>query len=465
MIKARAARFGVLVGASLAALLIAGPASRADSYSDVPDVRSGDAAAIALDPGDSVPQIGSRYEHHCHEDCHEHHHHHGGDRDDYGRDDWPGPDRNTAFVDCSGRNPHAFRSVSEAAMFTPPNGTILILPPDPGMTCVETVRVLGPVTITSDGPTPAVIQAPPHQPCLIANIPLGDKLVVRNVKFIARGRDEPCVQIRAGAVTMDHVQIDSRNTDWAFDVGQSGELTLNDSRIETDGSGVMASRAEVELSNVEIDVEEGKNGYGLALDRTDGSVDGGRILGGAVGAVVSAGPHGLSLAHIAIDKTQQALVIDDGEQGVVSAQNIAITNDIEGILVSPGAEARLDGISVEGTRDTAVSLYGGRTELSASHISGAAIGVALAPRSSWKPDCWDKLFHRVHVLPEAPEDYLLGKDAHITGNEIADVRYGFDLSDGGPAVIAGNSIVARKECFEGDGNHIDRHDNRCHDDD
>ena len=517
----KAALFGVCVG--IAALLATGLASHANSYADVPDVRSGDATAIALDPNDPVPQIGSRcddgcgyhchdrcgHERHychdncepvrCHEDCWrercdeacwhkhydcrdncepvrdlchddcEHEHHDCRDNCEPVRDDchhdcgWQ--DSDTSLVDCSGLHPHAYRSVSEAAMHTPPNGRILILPPDPGMTCVETVQVPGPVTIVSAGPTRAVIEAPPHQPCLIANIPLGDTLRIENVEFIARGEDEPCVKVQAGTVSMDNVRIDSRNTDWAFDVAESGALRLSDSRIETDGSGVKSSRADVELKNVEIDVEEraGKESAGLALDRTDGSVDGGRIIGGKTGAWMSSGPHGLAVNGLNIEKSDRALVIHDGEQGVVSAQGLEITNSLEGILVSPGTEVRLDSISIEGSRDTAVSLYGGRAELSGSHISRAGVGIVLAPQSSWRPDFWERLFHCEHVLPESPEDYLLGKHARITGNEIADVAYGFDLNDGGPALIAGNSITARRECFEGDGHHIDMHDNRCRD--
>ncbi len=537
--KARAARLAVLMGIGLAALLLTARASFAGSYDSVPDLRSGDALAIALDPNDPVPQIGYPYgcrtdcghcgecrdercggcrRSRCHEDCHrEHCHDHCHARCEDGCrttrcegcrpvrceegcrkvrchdgcharcSDWCGrqgcdgcrrgdcrhgrceprrPIPNTSLVDCSGRDPDAYRSVSEAARHTPPNGTIVIRPPGRGMTCVETLEAPGPVTIVSSGRTPAVIQAPPGQPCLIADIPLGDRLVVRNVKFIARGHDEPCVKVQAGTVAMQDVHIDSRNTDWAFDVGQSGELDLADSRIETDGSGVKASRADVELTNVEIDVEESsddRQSAGLALDRTDGVVSGGRILGGKVGAWVSAGPHGLKIGGLQIDKTDRALVIHDGEQGSVRVADVRITNSLEGVLVSPGTEVRLHNISVDGARGTAVSLYGGRTELTSSHISRAGIGIALAPPSRWQPDFWERLFHCAHWRPEASEDYLLGKFAHVTGNEIVGVRYGFDLSDGGPAVIAGNSIVAHRDCWKGYGHHIDRHDNRCDD--
>ena len=100
----------------------------------------------------------------------------------------------------------------------------LILPPGQGMTCVESVHIDRPLMIaTYGGDAPAVIQAPDGAPGVEADIPLGDKVVFDGVTFIARGHDAPCVLVRAGHVVMRNAHINSRSTNWAFDVVDSGE--------------------------------------------------------------------------------------------------------------------------------------------------------------------------------------------------------------------------------------------------
>src|SRR5512142_473690 len=77
----------------------------------------------------------------------------------------------TLLVDCGARHgvprKGVFDSVNEAAEHAPPNATILILPPNEGRTCVETVRITRPVTLATYGTSErAVIQSDQGQPCL-----------------------------------------------------------------------------------------------------------------------------------------------------------------------------------------------------------------------------------------------------------------------------------------------------------
>ena len=182
------------------------------------------ATAAVLDPGDPVPQIGREP---CWGRC--------DGRPRLVRERLPARGRADAIgtsrmvVDCSGRHRGMIASLQWAVSHAAPYATILVLPPGEGMTCVESLKIDRPLTIgTYDGDGPAsprraVIQAPAGQPCFEANIPLGDKIVFDGIAFIARGKSEPCGRVRAGHVVMRNAQIDSRNTNWAFDVGDSGE--------------------------------------------------------------------------------------------------------------------------------------------------------------------------------------------------------------------------------------------------
>src|SRR5262249_48030718 len=150
-----------------------------------------------------------------------HHRYYGGYRDG----GWH-RDPHHIVVDCSGQRYDAAHSVQDAVDNVADNGVIIILPPGRGVTCFGSIHVTRPVTLRRGGAAgPAVIEAPENQPCLIADIHLGDALVMENVKFIARGHRAPCVQVRAGAVVLRNAHVDSRNTDWAFDVRDSGVLT------------------------------------------------------------------------------------------------------------------------------------------------------------------------------------------------------------------------------------------------
>lgn len=325
------------LGAFLAAApLWWGLPARAEGYGRVPpDPRASETAA-RFDPFDPVPEIGFGG---CHDrDCHrfsEHRH----------RPPPPPPPRpidvgNAVMVDCSGRHPEMFATVNAALEHAPPNSSVLILPPDKGGTCVETVHTHWPVVIgTFGGGTAAVIQAPRGKPCLIADLALGDTLTIDAIRFIARGRDEPCVSVQAGRVVVRSSTIDSRSSAWAFDVAESGELSVEDTYVETDGSGVRARRARVDLHNLDIDIDEGRSGVGLSLDRVDGVVDGGALIGGEVGILASSGTHGLRLNDIKIHKAGTGVQLQPGGLGAVALNHLTITGGERGIAVAPETEA------------------------------------------------------------------------------------------------------------------------------
>ncbi|HEX2590909.1 MAG TPA: hypothetical protein VHL34_05415, partial [Rhizomicrobium sp.] len=260
---------------------------------------------------DPFPEI----QHPCINDCERHGRRHHRRHRPPPPDSGPPPDQGL-LVDCSGHG--QFATLQDAVKAAQPNDVIEILAPGEGMTCVGTVDIHIPLTIRSaGGGARAVLQAPDHQSCLTANIPLGDALTIENVTFIARGREKPCVHVTAGKVLVRNSKIDSRNTNWAFDVDSSGDLTVEDSTIETDGSGVHAERATVCLKNIHVAVEEGHYGIGVGLDRTDGTIEGGTFIGGAVGILASSGPRGLKITDSDIRKARTAMRFAPGQQGQV----------------------------------------------------------------------------------------------------------------------------------------------------
>lgn len=317
----------------------------------------------------------------------------------------------TFLVDCGKGHSEPkrglFNSVNQAAQFAPPNATLLIVPPGQGTTCVETVHVRGPLTLATYGGTGrAVIQAPPGKPCLVAHIPLGDSLIVDGVRFIARSRETPCVTVEAGKVTMRNSEVDSRGTDWAFNVHESGELAMEGSRIETDASGVHARRASVMLRNVDIDIN-GRNGsakldlgrtdcldrdggtvngsVGLALECSEGSVEGGHIIGGAVAVLASAGTHGLRLADIKITKPDIGVLLLPGQLGMVTLERPVITKPRDGIVIAPGAESQVTGGVITDARTSGISAYGVGTLISGNKIVNAEDGIRIFPSQAFPP--------------------------------------------------------------------------------
>jgi hypothetical protein len=325
----------------------------------------------------------------------------------------------TLLVDCGkprglhGRHrpgPHGervFDSISEAAEFAPPNATILVMAPGQGMTCVESVHVRGPVTIaTYGGSGKAVIQAPAGAPCLTAHVPLGDEVVLDGLRFIARGRETPCVAVEAGRVVMRNSSVDSRGTEWGFDVHESGELLLENSKIETDASAVHARRATVTLKNVDIDIA-GRNmaallnlgrtdcldrdggtihgSVGLALECSEGTVEGGSILGGAIGVLASAGTRGLRFADVKISKADTGLLILPGQRGAVTVERATIAKSRDGVVVAPGAESQITGSVITDSRDTGITAFGVGTLIASNKIVNADDGIRVLASQAFPP--------------------------------------------------------------------------------
>jgi len=406
----------------------------ADPYDQLPSYGYPSEAAQQLNPYDAVPEVDPRW---CRfggycprpwndRDDHRHVEHHEGPK-------LPGMlGHETLLVDCGkawhqdydgerheeghhgGRHEEhrdghktVFNSIDEAAEAAAPNATILIIPPGEGMTCVESVHIHKPLTLASyGGAGKAVIQAPPGKPCLTAHIPLGDSLIIDGVKFIARSRETPCVAVEAGHVTMRNSQVDSRGADWAFDVQESGELTLEQSHIETDFSGVHARRATVELKNVDIDIA-GRNGaallnlgrtdcldrdggtihgsVGLALECSEGSVEGTNIIGASIGILASAGTRGLRLTDVKLTKPDTGILLLPGQLGMVTVERATITKARDGIIVAPGAESQITGSVISDSRDTGITTFGAGALISTNKIVGADDGIRMLASQAFPP--------------------------------------------------------------------------------
>ncbi len=441
----------------------------ADPYDQLPPYSYPSETAQQMDPYDPVPEIDSRWCRfgYCPQLPGRHHGEHK-----------PPPKalpgilgHETLLVDCgrghSDRRRGIYASVDEAAEHAPPNATILILPPGQGTTCVESVHVHGPLTIASYGGTGrAVIQAPPGKPCLVAHIPLGDTLVVDGVRFVARSHETPCVTVEAGHVVMRNSVVDSRGADWAFDVHESSKLTMESSRIETDASAVHARRASVELRNVDIEID-GRNGaallnlgrtdcidrkgdtihgsVGLALECSEGSVEGGSILGGAVGVLASAGAHGLRITDVKITKADTGILLLPGQLGSVDVQRATIAKAIDGIVVAPGAESQITGAVITDSRGSGITTYGAGTLISGNKIVNASDGVRILASQAFPPASFPD-FAAVPVIG--------GDDGGpvIENNLIANVRHAavyIDARGAGDNVhrlhgkLVGNTFYAR----------------------
>lgn len=416
-------RISHLVQAATAAALLALPAF-GDAYDSLPPYDHPSEAAVQWNPYDPVPEIDPSW---CrYRSCPSYRPGYRGPR--HFEPSLPGLNgHRTLLVDCSRRGgprhghrgERVFSSVGEAAEFAPPNATILIIPPGEGMTCVESVRVNRPLTIaTYGGSGKAVIQAPPGQPCLVAHVPLGDELVIDGVRFIARSRETPCVTVEAGRVTMRNSSVDSRGTEWGFDVHESGDLVLEGSKIETDASAVHARRASVSLKNVEIDID-GRNmaallnlgrtdcidrdggtirgSVGLALECSEGSVEGGSIIGGAIGIMASAGTRGLRLADVKITKADTGVLILPGQRGSVTVERATIAKSRDGIIVAPGAESQVIGSVITDSRDSGITAYGAGTLISSNKIVNAEDGIRLLSPRAFPPPVFPE-FSAVAVI-------------------------------------------------------------------
>ena len=371
--------------------------------------------------------------------------------------------RDVIVVDCSHTHHDMAASVQWAVNHIRPNGKIMILPPGEGMTCRESLSIEKPVTISTYGAgRPAVIQAPDLQSCAQANVPLGDSLVFDGITFIARGRSAPCIRVRAGHVVVRNSNIDSRNTDWAFDVLDSGELTVQDSRIETDGSGIHALRAEVHIRQVEIDMTPARRKAALVLDRTDGDVEGGEIIGGRWGVVASSGPHGLTLADLRVHSANTAVELLPGSQGTVHANKLSLDDNRNGLVVAPSVDADVSDNTIAGSQDDGVVVYESNARIRNNRIGGGRIGVRVAHTGGEVAgDFWGDLDPRTY----RPEDDPPREGVpDISNNYIGDVGQADIAADGGAhAHVADNELISRPGCVcishpEG----LALHENECH---
>ena len=389
--------------------------------------------------------------------------------------DWYGPHHfphhhgpihpDSIVVDCTPRH-HEFRGrgpLQAAIDRVRANGTVMIKPPGEGMTCTESLSITKPVTITTYGSgRDAVIEAPGLAPCVEANVPLGDSVVFEGVKFIARGRSEPCIRVRAGQVVVRNATIDSRNTDWAFDVLDSGELTVEDTKIETDGSGIHALRAEVHLKEVEIDMSPARGKPAMVLDRTDGDVVAGEIIGGRWGVVASSGPHGLSLADLKIRNANTAVELLPGSQGIVHASKLSLENNRTGFVVAPYVDAEISDNTIVGSQDDGVVVYESNARIRNNRIGGGRIGIRIARTGNEiASDFWGDLDpNRYRPQDDPPHEGV----PDISNNYIADVAQADIAADGGAhARVADNEMVSRPGCVcishpEG----LALHENECH---
>jgi len=345
---------------------------------------------------------------------HDWHHHHHHDRLD------------VVVVDCSHTHRDMAPSLQWAIDRVIPNGKVMILPPGEGMTCRESLSITKPVTIsTFGGGHAAVIQAPDSQPCVEANVPLGDSLVFDGVTFIARGRTAPCIRVRAGHVVVRNATIDSRNTNFAFDVLDSGELEVDDTRVETDGAGVHALRAEVHLKNLDIDMSPNRRDAALLLDRTDGDVAGGEIIGGRWGLVVSPGPHGFSASELKIRDANTAVEFLPGGQGPVHAERLSLAHNRNGIVIAPYVQAEVSDNAITRSIDTGIVVYPADAHIDSNRIDGGRVGIRVANlhEFDWKDESPGEIvFDRTY---DPPEPGL----PQIVGNTIADVEQASILLD------------------------------------
>lgn len=482
----RMTRWSRLCLAALPLALFGLPAS-ADPYDNLPPYGYPSEAASQWNPYDPVPEIDPSW---CRwRSCERRPGPPHRERERHDGPDLPGIlGHQTLLVDCGQargrdgerrrhRGERVFASINEAAEFAPPNATILVIPPGQGMTCVESVHVRGPLTIATYGGTgKAVIQAPPGQPCLTAHIPLGDELVIEGVRFIARGRETPCVAVEAGRVVMRNSSVDSRGTEWGFDVHESGELWLEGSKIETDASAVHARRATVTLKNVDIDID-GRSmaavlnlgrtdcldrdggtihgSVGLALECSEGSVEGGSIIGGAVGILASSGTRGLRITDVKVTKADTGILILPGQRGAVNIERATIAKSRDGIIVAPGAESQITGSVITDSHDTGITAFGAGTLISSNKIINAGDGIRLLASQSFPPPFFPD-FSAIAVID--------GDDGGpvVENNLVANVRHAavrIDARSGGrqhrlDGKLIGNTLYARSPavCIDDDYN-------------
>jgi hypothetical protein len=449
---------GALLLALFLGMLFSGHAF-AEDYSGAGNVPSGFAAAGLLDPSDPLSAIHCRHNCGCPRNCRD-----CGNCSDCGRDCAIRPRQHRdaggrprfVNVDCSRQRKGWSWSVSDALQHVAPNGTIYILPPGEGATCVESLAIHMPVTIATLGASGrAVIQAPEGQPCIVADIALGDRLSLQSLKIIARGHDEACVQVTAGAVEMRNADIDSRNTNWAFDVGESGALRVVDTRVETDGSGVRAARAHVSISGLGIDMSPNRTAAALQFECTDGDVDKVQIIGGRWGVLASPGAHGLWLSHVEVSKAAVGAELVAGAQGTIRAKGLWLWRNQRGLVVGPGVDAEISQSAIVRSELSAAVLFGAAARLQSNRIAYGRVGVRVGPAEAFS---WAD-------VPLKPVQIFADGDAPtLTDNRIGPVtEAGILIDHGAQPRISQNTIAVFRggDCVVGDGARKQRRDNTC----
>jgi hypothetical protein len=249
--------------------------------------------------------------------------------------------------------------------------------------------------------------------------------------------------------------IDSRTRDWAFDVAESGDLSVEATHIETDGSGVHARRAHVELHDLAIDIDSGHDGVALALDRTDGTVEGGSIVGGTVGILASAGTHGLQLSDTKVHKAKTGVALLSGGLGSISADRLDLSNSEDGLVIGPGTESRITGSVITDSRESGISIFGADALVSGNKVVGAETGIRLAPPGRFSPP------RAADFMADPPAD---GGNPIVENNLVANVRHAaVAIDEHAHGRVMGNVFYApgHARCIAGDG-HVEEHANVCH---
>ena len=235
----------------------------------------------------------------------------------------------------------------------------------------------------------ALLAAPPIQggpqavaSCIGASLPAGDALNIIGVNFIVRSGPHPCISVQAGTVNVRQARIDSRGTRWAFDVKESGRLVIEDSTIETDGGGVHARRAVVEMRRVAIQLERGRRGIGASLTGADGMISDINITGGEVGLVLSSGSRGMLVERPVITDAGAGLeLVGQPGQGVISVRGANIQRAIVGAWIRNNARAELLGGEIRGSERVGVFINdSGALVRGLGHIEGGNFALAVSSK-------------------------------------------------------------------------------------
>jgi hypothetical protein len=124
---------------------------------------------------------------------------------------------------------------------------------------------------------------------------------------------------------------------------------------------------------------------GLALECSEGFVEGGSIIGGAVAVIASSGTRGLRISDLKVTKPDTGVLLLPGQLGAVTIERPVITKARDGIIVAPGAESQITGAIITDSQISGISVYGAGTLISGNKIVGAADGIALLAEDAFPP--------------------------------------------------------------------------------